>query len=41
MQFVVGKKSRFTKEQEAYELLSSLGIRAPLGQIHLPGPLLF
>ena len=33
------KKSRFTKEQQACELLSSLGIRAPLSKIPLVGPL--
>ena len=27
------KKSRFTKEQEAKELLSSLGIKTPLNKI--------
>ena len=35
------KKSRFIKEQEASGLLRSLGIRRPLGQIPLVGPLLF
>ena len=35
------KKSLFIKEQEASGLLSSLGIRTPLTQIHLVGPLLF
>ena len=35
------KKSKFFKEQEARRLLSSLGIRAPLSQIPLLGPLLF
>ena len=30
-----GKKSRFTKEQEAKRLLSSLGIKAPLSKIPL------
>ena len=28
-----GKKSKFIKEQEASGLLSSLGIKAPLGKI--------
>ena len=41
MQFVVVKKSRFIKNQEASGLLSSLGIRTPLSQIPLLGPLLF
>ena len=35
------KKSKFLKEQEARGLLSSLGIRTPLSQILLLGPLLF
>ena len=35
------KKSKFFKEQEARGLLISLGIRAPLSQIPLFGPLLF
>ena len=35
------KKSRFIKEQEARELLSSLGIKTPLNKIRLLGPLLF
>ena len=35
------KKSRFIKEQEARELLSSLGIKTPLNKIPLLGPLLF
>ena len=35
------KKSRFTKEQEARGLLSSLAIRAPLIRILLVGPILF
>ena len=35
------KKSKFLKEQEASVLLSSLGIRTPLSQIPLLGPLLF
>ena len=36
-----GKKSKCLKEQEAEGLLSSLGIRTPLSQIPLLGPLLF
>ena len=36
-----GKKSKFLKKQEAKGLLSSIGIRAPLSQIPLLGPLLF
>ena len=35
------KKLKFTKEQEAGELLSSLGIRTPLSQILLLGPVFF
>ena len=35
------KKSKFMKEQEARGLLSSLGIKTPLYQISLLGPLLF
>ena len=37
----VSKKSKFLKEQEASVLLCSLGIRTPLSQIPLLGPLLF
>ena len=35
------KKSQFIKQQEASWLLSSLGIKTPLGKISLVGPLLF
>ena len=35
------KKSKFIKEQEASELLNSLGIKTPLNKISLLGPLLF
>ena len=35
------KKSNFIKEQEASELLSSLGIKTPLNEIPLLGPLFF
>ena len=35
------KKSKFIKEQEASGLLSSLGIKTPLSNISLLGPLLF
>ena len=35
------KKSQFIKEQEANGLLSSLGIKTPLNEIPLLGPLLF
>ena len=35
------KKSNFTKQQEASELLSSLGIKTPLSKTPLVGPLLF
>ena len=34
-------KSKFIKEKEAIELLSSLGIKTPLSKITLVGPLLF
>ena len=37
----VSKKSRFIKEQQASELLSSLGIKTPLSKIPLEGPFLF
>ena len=33
--------TKFTKQQEAVGLLSSLGIKTPLSKIHLVGPLLF
>ena len=35
------KKGRFIKEKEASGLLISLGIKTPLNQIPLVGPLLF
>ena len=35
------KNSRFMKEKEASELLSSLGIGIPLRKTSLVGPLLF
>ena len=35
------KKLKFIKEQEASELLVSLGIETPLREIPLVGPLLF
>ena len=35
------KKSRFIKGQEAKELLSSLGLKAPLSNIPLLGNILF
>ena len=35
------KKSKFIEEQEASGLLSSLGIKAPLNEIPLLGPLFF
>ena len=35
------KKMRFIKNQEASEILSSLGIRTPLSQTTLVGPILF
>ena len=34
------KKSKFTKEEEAKGLLSSLGIRAPLSKLPLLGDIL-
>ena len=34
------KKLKFIKEQEASRLLSSLGIKTPLSEIPLVGPLL-
>ena len=42
MQFVVVKKSRFIKEQEAGELLNSLGIKIPiLSKSSIAGGILF
>ena len=35
------KKSKFIKQQEASELLSSLGIKTHLNEIPSVGPLLF
>ena len=35
------KKSKFLKEQEAKELLSGLGFKAPLSKIPLLGDILF
>ena len=35
------KKSKFIKEQDARGILSSSGIRTPLSQIPLLGPILF
>ena len=35
------KKLRFIKEQKARGLLSSLGIKTPVNEIPLVGPLLF
>ena len=35
------KKTKFIKQQEASGLLSSLGIKTPLSNIPLLGPLLF
>ena len=37
----ISKKSRYTKEQEARGLLSSLGIKTPLSSILLVGRLCF
>ena len=39
--FFDNKKSKFIKEQEANGLLTSLGIKAPLNETPLGGPLLF
>ena len=39
--YVVVKKSRFSKEQEAKGLWSRLGIKAPLNKIPLLGDILF
>ena len=41
MQYVVGKKSRFIKNQEAKGLLSNLGIRTPLSIVPVLGDILF
>ena len=38
---ICSRKSWFMKEQEAKGLLSSLGIKAPLGNILLLGNILF
>ena len=35
------KKFRFTKNQEAKDLLSNLGIRTPLSKVPLLGDILF
>ena len=35
------KKSRFTKNQEAKELLSNLGVRTPLSKVPVLGDILF
>ena len=39
--YVVVKKSRFSKEQEAKGLWSHLGIKTPLNKIPLLGDILF
>ena len=39
--FVIVKKLRFVKEQEASELLKSLGIKTPLSQVPIFGTILF
>ena len=41
MKCVIIKKSKFMKEQEAKELLSSLGIETSFSKILLVGPPLF
>ena len=33
------KESKFIKQQEAWQLLSSLGLKTPLSQMSLLGPL--
>ena len=35
------KKSKFTKQQEAKELLSNLGLKTPLNKIPVLGDILF
>ena len=37
LQYVVVKKSRFIKKQEASEILSNLGLKIPLNKISLLG----
>ena len=41
MLYVVLKKSKFIKKQEAKGLLSNLGIRIPLSKIPILGDVLF
>ena len=41
MQYVVVKKSRFIKNQEAKGLLSNLGVKAPLSKVPILGDTLF
>ena len=40
-QYVVVKKSRFIKNQEAKGLLSNLGVRTPLNNVPMLGDILF
>ena len=41
MQYVVVKKSRFIKDQEAKGLLSNLSVRAPLNKVPILEDILF
>ena len=41
VQYVVVKKSRFIKDQEAKGLLSNLGVRTPLSKVPILGDILF
>ena len=41
MQYVVVKRSRFIKKQEASEKLSNLGLKTPLNKIRLLGDICF
>ena len=40
-QYLVVKKSRFIKDQEAKGLLSNIGIRTPLSKVPILGDILF
>ena len=41
VQYVVVKKSRFIKDQEAKGLLSNLGVRTPLSKVPILGDIFF
>ena len=41
VQYVVVKRSRFIKNQEAEGLLSNLGVRTPLSKVPILGDILF